>query len=344
MIKAFFHRSRIYPLILILAVFVVWKIRQGKKSDFVSFSGLTMGSITYNIKYIDKKHRDFKPQVDSLLKDFNNSLNHYQPDSEISQFNTDTIFHFKSSYFYPVLKRSKEVYELTNGAFDPTIGQLINAWGFGPDAWQKMDSSMIDSLKQLVYFENITFNRDMVRKEKAGIKLDFSAIAKGYAVDIIADFIRNQGIEHLFVEIGGELTCNGNNEKGKPWVIGIIDPRSDLINQETFASLNISGMAMATSANNYNYIVKKGIRYVHTIDPATGYPIQNNLLSATVVASDCMTADAFATAFMVMGLEKSIYLLESEDSLQGILIYNDHDGIKTYVSKELKDNFNILND
>jgi len=343
MIKAFFHRSRIYPLILMLAVFVVWKIRQGKKSDFVSFSGLTMGSITYNIKYIDEKRRDFKIQVDSILEDFNNSLNHYQSDSEISQFNSDTIFHFKSSYFYPVLKRSKEVYNLTDGAFDPTIGQLINAWGFGPDAEQEMDSLVIDSLKQLVYFENITFNRDMVRKEKAGIKLDFSAIAKGYAVDIIAEFIRNQGIEHLFVEIGGDLTCNGNNEEGKPWVIGIIDPRSDLINLETFASLNISGKAIATSANNYNYIVKEGIRYVHTIDPSSGYPVQSNLLSATIVASDCMTADAFATAFMVMGLEKSIYLLESEDSLQGILIYNDHDGIKTYVSEELKNSFHIFN-
>jgi len=343
MIKAFFHRSRIYPLILMLAVFVVWKIRQGKKSDFVSFSGLTMGSITYNIKYIDEKRRDFKTQVDSILEDFNNSLNHYQPDSEISQFNTDTIFYFKSPYFYPVLKGSKEAYDLTDGAFDPTIGQLINAWGFGPEAGQEMDSSSIDSLKQLVYFENITFNLDMVKKEKAGIKLDFSAIAKGYAVDIIADFIRKQGIEHLFVEIGGELTCNGNNEEGKPWVIGIIDPRSDRINQETFASINISGKAMATSANNYNYIVKKGIRYVHTIDPASGYPIQSNLLSATVIAPDCMTADAFATAFMVMGLEKSIYLLESEKSLLGILIYNDHEGIKTYVSEELKNDFHILN-
>lgn len=329
-------------MILLLVVFVVWKVRQKGKSDFVSFSGLTMGSITYNIKYMDKKGRDFKPQVDSILEDFNKSLNHYRPDSEISLFNTDTIFYFKSPYFYPVLKKSKEAYMLTDGAFDPTIGQLINAWGFGPEAGQQMDSSMIDSLKQLVYFENITFNKDMVKKEKSGIKLDFSAIAKGYAVDVIVDYLREQGIEHLFVEIGGELACNGENKEGNPWVIGIIDPRSDLIKRETFASLNISGKAIATSANNYNYIVREGIRYVHTIDPASGYPIQSNLLSATVVAPDCMTADAFATAFMVMGLEKSIDLLERENRLNGILIYNDQEGIKTYVSEELKDNFYIL--
>lgn len=325
--------NRIYPLILILLVFIVWKIRENKGLQLVELSGTTMGPIVYNIKYLDKDARDFKNEIDSLLKQFNRSLNTYDPDSEISQFNKNSVFQFDLPYFLPVLKESVSVHKATEGAFDPTVMPLVNAWGFGPEQTEMPDSSEVDSLKGFVDYDYIQFNEDQVWKLKHGVALDFSAIAKGYAVDVIAEYLKEKGIDNYFVDIGGEIICHGKNQKGDWWTVGIIDPLGDIFNRSIYAKVGLENKAIATSANNYNYIIKDGQRYVHTLDPSTGYPIEHNLLSASVFATKCITADAFATGFMVMGLDKAVSIIEGHEELEGLLIYSDKNGqLRSYSS------------
>jgi len=301
-----------------------------------------MGTIEYSVIYATQSDRDFKIEIDSLLKEFNLSLNHYLPDSEISRFNRDSIFEFVSPFFYEVLEESRIIYEKSDGAFDPTIGSLIQMWGFGTKE-PFADSSMVDSLKQFSGFQNIAFSEEKVWKSDTRTQLDFSAIAKGQGVDLLAEFLSENNIENFFIDIGGEIRCKGFNPDNENWKTGIIDPGSDALNQKTFAILSISNKGIATSANNFNYIIKDSIRYVHTIDPSSGFPIEHNLLSATVVTDKCMTADGFATAFMVLGLEKSIEIIESQPDLQALLIYNDEEGrIKSYISAGIRSNVKFL--
>ena len=301
-----------------------------------------MGTIVYSIIYSNQYDRDFKIEIDSILMEFNLSLNHYLSDSEISRFNSDSIFEFQSPFFFEVLEESRIIYEKSGGAFDPTIGSLIQMWGFG-NKESFADSSMVDSLNQFSGFQNITFNEEKVWKSDFRTQLDFSAIAKGQGVDLLAKFLSENNIENFFIDIGGEIRCKGFNPDKENWKIGIIDPRSDILNQKTFAILSISNKGIATSANNFNYIIKDSVRYVHTIDPASGFPIEHNLLSATVVSDKCITADGFATAFMVMGLEKSIEIIESQPDLQALLIFNDQKGgIKSYISEGIRNNVKSL--
>ncbi|ELR71424.1 Thiamin biosynthesis lipoprotein ApbE [Fulvivirga imtechensis AK7] len=336
------YKNIIYSVILILAVFLVWKYRQSKQTPLVAFTGKTMGPITYNVKYFDKDTRNFKPQVDSLLRIFNQSMSTYIPESEISQFNRDTAFQFGLPFFYAVLQNSRELYGLTKGAFDPTVMPLVNAWGFGPEKRMKQDSSYIDSLRQIVGFDKIKFDGSMAWKEDPRVQLDFSASAKGYGVDVVADFLTEQGVEHLFVEIGGEVIAKGKNiQLNAPWRVGVLHPDSDEINQFYIAIASLEDRAMATSGNYFNYYVVDGVKYSHTISPFTGYPIIHPLLSATVFAEDCMTADGLATAFMVMGHEKAIEMLNENPNLDAYLIYTDADGeLTTYATAGIKDKIN----
>lgn len=328
--------KRLYPLILILIVYLVWKYRQSDSStlQMVELSGTTMGTIGYSVKYFNTDGTSYSSQVDSLLKIWNLSLSTYIPTSEISRFNAGVnCFDFESEYFYPVLEASREVYEASEGAFDPTVGPLVNAWGFGPDKSMVPDSTKVDSLIALVGYDKIQFDEQKVCKDIAGVKLDFSAIAKGYAVDVVANFLESKGIQNLLVEIGGELVCRGTKNDNIPWRTAIEDPSVKVYERKYLAVVNLKDRAVATSGNYRNYYVRDGIKYVHTINPSTGYPISHKLLSASVFADDCMIADAYATAFMVLGVEKSKALLEQNPSIDGYLIYSGNDGeITTYVT------------
>ncbi len=338
-----FHKSRIYPIILIIVLFVVWKYRESGRLKEISLSGTTMGT-TYSIKYLSKDGTGYQQEVDSLLLVFNQSLSTYIPNSEISQFNRDTVFYFELPFFLPVLKESKRVYVATDGAFDPTVMPLVRAWGFGPDQSQMPDSSKIDSLLQYVGFDKISFDSKMVTKSKPGVELDFSAVAKGYGVDVIGMWLAEHGISNYFVEIGGEVKCKGVNNEGKSWRIGIEDPTREINSRATKAIVELQNRAMATSGNYRNYYVVDGIPYSHTIDPASGFPVRNVLLSATVFADDCITADAFATAFMVIGLEKAKKFIEENPKIDGFLIYSDKTGkLRTFTSREVG-NIQIPND
>lgn len=333
-------KNALYSLFLVIFLVGIWWYRdlRGKEDvgHKIEISGATMGT-TYNIKYLHENNVNYKHGIDSLLSAVNQSMSTYIPDSEISRFNKGTILKYESGFFYPVLKKSREVYEKTSGAFNPTVGPLVNAWGFGPDTTRVPAKATIDSLLAFVSFDSIYFDTISVCKLKKGMQLDFSAIAKGYGVDVVAAFLKDKGINNMMVEIGGEVYCDGRNENGKMWKIGINNPQNEVTTGELQAIVQLDDRALATSGNYLNYYEKDGKKYSHTISPKTGYPVEHNLLSASIFAKDCMTADAFATACMVMGTDRAISLLSKSEYLEGYLIYSDEEGnIQTFTTEGIK--------
>ncbi|WP_299461545.1 FAD:protein FMN transferase [uncultured Microscilla sp.] len=352
-------KNLIYSVVLLSLVGIVYLYRKSQhkenlakakaktsqkapnKTNKVKVTGTTMGKIVYNVTYLDDQNRDFKQSIDSVLVAFNESLSTYIPSSEISTFNQGTEVSFRSPFFYPVLAKSQEIYRHTKGAFDPTVGPLVNAWGFGFKKAQE-GKVPVDSLKQFVGFDKyLKFDKQKLQKNKPGVVLDFSAIAKGYAVDVVGEYLASQQIKNYAVEIGGEVRCRGKNAEGKTWLFGVKNPEykagKSKGKSSVFSAIYLDNRAMATSGNYENFYVKDGKKYAHTIDPATGYPVEHSLLSASVLAQDCMTADAYATAFMVMGFEKAKALLAQHKNLDAYLIYADDQGkLQAYMTKGAK--------
>lgn len=325
--------------VLLLAVTIYTLVPKKKEQALSHFTGLTMGSIGYNVKVVGDYN--FQHQVDSILVVFNQSLSTYIPDSEISTFNKIGGVDDPSRLFQEVLATSFEVYEKTNGAFDPTVGPLINAWGFGPDKKVIVpDSTKVDSLLLLIGLEKVDRLENAVSHD-AGVYLDFSAIAKGQAVDEVGKFLEEKGIENYMVEIGGEVRCRGRNQFDKVWRIGIQDPRFAGAD-EKMAIADMENKSLATSGNYRNYYEKDGKIYAHIVDPRTGYTANHNLLSASVFAADCMTADAYATAFMVLGLEESIKIVEADKKLEAVFIFQAEEQLDIYESTGISTQIQIL--
>jgi thiamine biosynthesis lipoprotein len=319
-------KNTIYTLILLASVLSVYLVRRAKAEPQLTVSGRTMGT-TYHIIYFDAKERDFRESVDSLLAVFNQSVNTYLEEAEITRFNTGHSLRFNLPFFLPVLERSREIAAASHGAFDPTVMPLVNAWGFGPAEPMHPDSVAIDSILQFVGMDKVRFNDDSIWKSDPRVQLDFSAIAKGYGVDVVADFLKDQGVRNLFVEIGGEVVTAGTNiNEKRAWRVGILHPNSTQDNQHFIAFAELKDKGLATSGNYFNYRIENGKKFSHTIDPDTGYPVQREILSASVFAKDCMTADAWATAFMVMGHERAITLLNSLNDIEAFLTYSNKDG------------------
>lgn len=331
-------RKLVFRVILALVVVVaIYRVFMGQPGfQLTHITGQTMGTIIYNVKYLGDDVPGYKTEIDSILQAFNQSLSTYIPDSEISLLNrTDSIL-YPTKMFTEVLESSRLVFERTNGAFDPTVGPLVNAWGFGPDKSVTVpDSSVIDSLRSMVGFERIITQGSQVRMDP-GMYLDFSAIAKGYAVDLVAEFLEGRGLEHYMVEIGGEVRARGQNQDNETWKIGIEDPMVARDQQRLLAIVQLDDLSMATSGNYRNYYQVGDRIIAHTIDPRTGYNTSHNLLSASVFAEDCMTADAYATAFMVLGVEGAKEILSTTE-LEAFLIYQDDEGkLKSFVSSGLQ--------
>ena len=301
-------------------------------SKMKTIDGFTQGT-TYHIVFeqgsiIEALNRINKGQVDSLLADFDLSLSSYHPNSIISRINRNEPSVLLDDHFIEVFNCSFEVFNATDGIFDITVGPLVNAWGFGFTERSRVDSALIDSLLQFVGMNMISLRENKLVREREGMMLDMNAIAQGYAVDVLAEFFDAENIENYLVEIGGEVRCSGKNRFGLDWRIGIDKPIDglQLPGAQMQAIVQISGRSLATSGNYRRFYEEDGIKYSHTIDPFTGYPVQHGLLSATVVASDCMRADAYATAFMVMGYEKARSFLEKHKYLDAYLIFNDEIG------------------
>ena len=286
--------------------------------------GTIFGTL-YHAKYLYDK--DLKTEIEAELAKVDASLSMFNPKSTISQINrneTDATDEMLSE----VLQLAFVVNKATDGAFDPTVAPLVNAWGFGFKSGEMPNSEQVDSLLSLVGLSYIRLQDGKLIKDNPLSILDFSAIAKGYGVDRAADVLRGKGIKNFMVEIGGEVVTEGLNEKGEAWRIGINKPDDDSTstNTELQDIISLSGKAIATSGNYRNYYISEGRKIAHTINPKTGYPAQSDILSSTVMAKTCAEADAFATAFMVLGLEEAKQVLQKQPGLEAYFIYSDNQG------------------
>jgi thiamine biosynthesis lipoprotein len=323
-----FRKHYIQLIILAFVLCTVYLIsRAGKRGEYVSIAGFTQGT-TYHITYESKKGENLKMAIDSLLADFDMSLSSYKPNSLISRFNRNEPGVKADQKFTEVFNKSYEVYRKTGGAFDITVAPIVNALGFGPSDTMDVDSAMIDSLLAYVGMGKVKLNDDTLVKQNGNIKLDVNGIAQGYSVDLVAEFLEGRKIRNFMVEIGGEIRAKGRNQNNQIWRIGIDKPyEGNMIpGAELQTIIRLDNRALATAGNYRKFYEKNGIKYVHIINPKTGYPIVSKLLSATVVARDCLTADAYDTPLMVMGLEKSIQFLKENTYIEAYLIYTDEKG------------------
>jgi thiamine biosynthesis lipoprotein len=320
------HRITSWTGTLVLAILFTG-CNVDNKGTWLRISGYTQGT-TYNITYQDPDSTDYKNRIEQLLREFDMSLSTYVPTSIISRMNQGIPDVIADDYFRNCFFTAEEVYAATGGAFDITVAPVVNAWGFGFTERSRVDSGLIDSLLQFVGMYKVRLLDNRLVKDSEGIMLDMNAIAQGYAVDVLAEFFDAEKIANYLVEIGGEVRTKGQNRFGLDWRVGIDKPIDGLQvpGVQMQAIIHISGRSLATSGNYRRFYEEDGIKYSHTIDPSTGYPVQHGLLSATVVASDCMRADAYATAFMVMGYEQARQFLEKHKDLDAYLIYNDEHG------------------
>ena len=320
------HRMTFWAGALVLAL-LVSGCTTSNRGAWLKISGYTQGT-TYNITYQDPDSTDYQEQLEKLLGEFDQSLSTYIPSSIVSRMNQGIPDVVADEYFRICFLAAEEVYAATGGAFDITVAPVVNAWGFGFTERSRVDSALIDSLLQFVGMNKVSLRENKLVREREGMMLDMNAIAQGYAVDVLAGFFDAENIENYLVEIGGEVRCSGKNRFGLDWRIGIDKPIDglQLPGVQMQAIVQISGRSLATSGNYRRFYEEDGIKYSHTIDPSTGYPVQHGLLSATVVAGDCMRADAYATAFMVMGYEKARRFLEEHTYLDAYLIFSDEMG------------------
>lgn len=314
---------------------------QAPKKQKMVVDGHAQGT-TYNIVYISEDGIDYQRAIDSTLIEIDNSLSTYQKRSIISKFNqADSIFEV-DQMCTDVFNISKKVFEISEGAFDPTIAPIVNAWGFGFENLHATDSVTIDSLRMFVDFTKIAMNENNVIKEKKGMMLDFNAVAQGYSVDVLADLLETRGINNYLVEVGGELKAKGLNLNGTFWRIGIDKPLENLVERELEAIVNLENKALATSGNYRKFYEKNGMKHSHTINPKTGYPVNHNLLSATVISDNCGEADAFATVFMVVGLEDAKEIISKNKNLEALFIYSNENGhLQTFITDGLSNSIKL---
>ena len=312
------------PFLLILIIGSIFVIRQQRNTPFQKDEGMVFGTI-YHITY--QSDTNYQKEIEAELQKVDNSLSPFNKTSIISCVNRNEKVKV-DEMFSEVFKLAEMISGDTDGAFVITVAPMVNAWGFGFKTGNPPTKQTIDSLRAIVGFHTVSLQDGYVIKKNPKTMLDCSAIAKGYGTDVVARFLKKKGVQNFMVEIGGEIVVNGNSEKLQPWRIGINKPTDDSLNtsQAIQDVVSVSNIAMATSGNYRNFYYKNGKKYAHTIDPKTGYPVQHNILSATVFADDCATADAYATSFMVLGLDGAKKILEKHPELCAYLIYSDQKG------------------
>lgn len=314
----------ILPIMFVaLAVFAAFTT-MGQTVEYRRMSGMVFGT-TYNITY--QGGEELRSEVEAVLDSVNNSLSPFNENSVITAVNENREVKL-DSMFTEVFRLARQVNEDTEGAFDITVAPLVNAWGFGFKNGFMPTDHQVDSLLNIVGMQKITLEGGKIRKTDPRVMLDCSAIAKGYAVDRVAQMLRAKGVKNMMVEIGGEIVALGKNSNGKVWRIGVTKPNDDTlsVNTELQTVLKLTNVAMATSGNYRNFYYKDGKKYAHTIDPKTGRPVQQSILSATVIAPTCAVADAYATSFMVIGFQRTMDILKRHPEMKAYLIYNDEKG------------------
>lgn len=331
--KKLFIQSAFLLCLIIGAVIIACHQRP---TQYRHDTGFVFGTV-YNITY--QSDMSLKDSIEGELNKVDMSLSPFNGSSVISRINRNEDV-TPDRMFTDVFTLAQRISADTDGAFDITVAPLVNAWGFGFKNDTEPTPEAIDSLRQLIGYGKVSIDHGRVKKADRRIMLDCSAIAKGYACDVVADYLRGKGITNFMVEIGGEIVTCGINENRLPWKIGVTKPVDDSLstNQELQTVLNVTNKAMATSGNYRNFYYKNGRKYAHTIDPSTGRPVQHNILSATVITDNCATADAYATAFMVMGLDKARAVLDRHPELMAYFIYSDKSGNNAvWFSPSLKD-------
>ena len=323
------------PFLALLIVGTIFIIRQQRATPFQHCAGPIFGT-TYSITY--QHDEDLQAEIVARMKEVDTTLSMFNEESVISQINNNKSI-TPTAMFLDVFQQAQQISKDTDGAFDITVAPLVNLWGFGFKHNETPDQQAVDSLMRFVGYQKVKYDGHYIVKRDPRIMLDCSAIAKGYGADVVARLLDKKGVKNYLVEIGGEVVTRGISEKRLPWKIGVIKPTDDPLQQgnELQTVLNITDKAMATSGNYRNFYYKGGKKYAHTIDPKTGQPVQHNILSATVLTNRCARADAYATAFMVMGLEKAQKVLERNPDLLAYLIYDDNGHNKVWYSPSLKD-------
>jgi thiamine biosynthesis lipoprotein len=319
-------RKLLLPLIVIIVCAIAaYRSMIKPETPYQHLEGSVFGTI-YHITY--QGDEDYHDEIRATFKNFDASLSMFNPTSIISRFNQNDSTVVADEYFTTVFRKSMSVSEATGGAFDITVAPLVNLWGFGFKKNDSVSPATVDSIRSFVGYRMVQLSDSgrLVKQDERTI-LDASSVAKGYACDVIAGVLRAHGVTNYMVEIGGEIALNGTNDKGNAWTIGINKPTEDASNTLTEIDnvLQMTSGGMATSGNYRNFYYQNGKRVAHTIDPRTGYPIQQDILSSTVLAEDCMTADAYATAFMVLGKERSLEVLARDTTLCAYFIVSAAD-------------------
>jgi thiamine biosynthesis lipoprotein len=318
----------------VIAAMVLLLLPNEPRKQYFHHQGNIFGTY-YNIRY--QGTNDLHEEIQARLQAFDNSLSMFNPNSVISKINRNEQV-VTDSLFEVMYLEAHRVSQLSDGAFDITVAPLVHAWGFGKktqDPKTRAEDINIDSLKALVGYEKIRLENHRITKDNEHITLDASAIAKGYACDVVADLLRQNGSDNLLVDIGGEVVLQGVNQKGEAWRVGISRPKIDATGmekelQEVIAS---NDLCMATSGNYLQYYFVDGQRRSHTIDPRTGHPVEHSLLSATVIASSGMRADALATACMVLGEAQALKMIDKVENAACYLIVADHDSLRVATSQ-----------
>lgn len=301
-------------------------------SKYYANEGQIFGT-TYHVKYAATK--DYHAEIDAVLNEIDMSMSLFKAGSTLSLFNANKPYP-NDPMLLEVVELSQKIAHETQGAFDITVAPLVNAWGFGMKKKQPLTDAEVDSLRQVVGYQKLKLTDGQLQKADPRLSIDLGAIAKGYAVDRVARLLAEKGCKSYMVEIGGEVVVKGQNAEGQSWRLGINKPVEDSTktNNEIQTLIQLQKGGVATSGNYRNFYYKDGKKYAHTISPLTGYPVEHNLLSATVIAPTCAQADAYATAFMVMGLEKAKAYIEQHAELSALFIYADPQGrFRTWTSQ-----------
>ena len=323
------------PFLMLLIVGTVLIISHQQSTPYRQANDFVFGT-TYKIVY--QCDSDLTASIRQELMRVDYSLSPFNKESVITAVNQNREV-MLDPYFVEVFNKAMEISRETKGAFDITVAPLVNAWGFGFKHEQMPTKRQVDSLRQIIGYQKVALKNGKVEKQDSRMMLDCSAIAKGFGVDAVARLLRDRGVQNFMIEIGGEVVTCGVNAQRLPWRVGVVKPSEDSLStgHELQTILNVTDKAMATSGNYRNFYYKNGRRYAHTIDPKTGYPVQHSLLSATVLAASCTVADAYATSFMVMGLDNARQLLEHHPELMAYLIYDDGKGdIAVWFSPSLR--------
>lgn len=332
---AWYHKITILGLVFLLLL----GCNRGLNNT-ITISGAAQGT-SYQITYVAGEHSNYRESFDSIFRQIDRSLSTYDTGSIVSKINRNDATVTVDRYFSDVFNKSIEVSEKTKGLFDITVAPVVNAYGFGFKKRERVTNGLIDSLLRFVGYQKVRLADNKVVKDMPQVMLDFNAIAQGYTVDVLASFLESKGIKNYMVEVGGELSAKGTKLNDSSWTVGIQTPdENDGEAASLFTRVRINNKSLATSGNYKRFYVEDGKKYSHIINPFTGYPAKNNLLSATVIANDCMTADAYATSFMVMGLEKSKQFLSEnkELDLEVFFIYDEKGIWKRYATNYFEEN------